>query len=47
MSAFFLGYVDLPTLAGVLTAGTLLSVASTLAFAVAESRTRRARGAEA
>ncbi|MFP4530075.1 MAG: DUF373 family protein [Halodesulfurarchaeum sp.] len=47
MSAFFLGYVDLATLAGVLTAGTLLSVASTLAFAVVESRTRHTRGAKA
>ncbi len=36
-SAFFLGYVDLATLAGVLTVGTLVSVLSTLTFAVVES----------
>jgi putative membrane protein len=37
-SAFFLGYVTLTTLAAVLTAGTLVSVLSTLTFAVVESR---------
>jgi putative membrane protein len=38
VSAYFLGYVDLSYLALVLTGGTLLGLASTLAFAVAESR---------
>ena len=38
LSAFFLGVRDLEHLAVVLTAGTLLGLASTLAFAVAESR---------
>ncbi|MFB6134532.1 MAG: DUF373 family protein [Halanaeroarchaeum sp.] len=38
VAAFFLGYVPLPELAAVLTAGTLVSVLSTLAFAVVESR---------
>jgi len=43
-SAFFLGFVDLGTLATVLTAGTLVSVLSTLTFAVVESRRARAAG---
>jgi putative membrane protein len=47
MSAFFLGFADLATLAGVLTVGTLLSVTSTLAIAVVESRRREPTGAEA
>jgi putative membrane protein len=47
MSAFFLGFADLATLAGVLTVGTLLSVTSTLAIAVVESRRREPAGAEA
>ncbi|UWG46628.1 ABC-type multidrug transport system, permease component [Halanaeroarchaeum sp. HSR-CO] len=38
VSAFFLGYVTLAELAAVLTVGTLVSVLSTLAFAVVESR---------
>ncbi|GGL49209.1 DUF373 family protein [Halocalculus aciditolerans] len=38
LSAFFLGIVSLPVLAGVLTAGTILGVVSTLTFAVIESR---------
>ncbi|AKH96708.1 DUF373 family protein [Halanaeroarchaeum sulfurireducens] len=38
VSAFFLGYVTLAELAAVLTAGTLVSVLSTLTFAVVESR---------
>ncbi|GGO03011.1 MULTISPECIES: DUF373 family protein [Haloarcula] len=38
LSAFFLGIQDLEYLAVVLTGGTLLGLASTLAFAVAESR---------
>ncbi|MFC7201209.1 DUF373 family protein [Halospeciosus flavus] len=38
LSAFFLGFVSLAMLAGVLTAGTLLSVLSTLTFAVVEDR---------
>ena len=38
VSAFFLGYQEFPYVAGALTAGTLLGLASTLAFAVAESR---------
>ncbi|MFB6082424.1 MAG: DUF373 family protein [Halanaeroarchaeum sp.] len=37
-SAFFLDLVDLPELAAVLTVGTLVSVLSTLTFAVVESR---------
>ncbi len=37
-SAFFLGFVELATLAAVLTIGTLVSVLSTLTFAVVESR---------
>jgi putative membrane protein len=37
LSAFFLDYVTLTELAAVLTAGTLVSVLSTLAFAVVES----------
>ncbi|MFB6118838.1 DUF373 family protein [Halosegnis sp.] len=43
LSAFLLGrpFATLPYLAGALAAGTLLGVASTLAFAVAESRRRR------
>ncbi|MFB6112932.1 MAG: DUF373 family protein [Halodesulfurarchaeum sp.] len=43
-SAFFLGYVTLTTLAGVLTAGTLLSVLSTLTFAIVDSRRTGAAG---
>jgi len=38
LSAYFLGYVTLPELAAVLTAGTLLGVVSTLTFAIVESR---------
>ncbi|MFB6132882.1 MAG: DUF373 family protein [Halanaeroarchaeum sp.] len=38
VSAFLLGYVTLTELAAVLTAGTLVSVLSTLTFAVVESR---------
>ncbi|MFB6111537.1 MAG: DUF373 family protein [Halobacteriaceae archaeon] len=41
VSAFLLGRVTLNYLAGVLTAGTLLGVVSTLAFAVVESRRAR------
>jgi putative membrane protein len=41
VSGFLLGRVDLNYLAGVLTAGTLLGVVSTLAFAVVESRRTR------
>jgi putative membrane protein len=41
VSGFLLGRVDLNYLAGVLTAGTLLGVVSTLAFAVVESRRAR------
>jgi len=37
LSAFFLDYVTLTELAAVLTAGTLVSVLSTLTFAVVES----------
>jgi putative membrane protein len=43
-SAFFLGRVDLGTLAAVLLAGTLVSVLSTLTFAVVESRRASAVG---
>ncbi|GAD52019.1 hypothetical protein MBEHAL_0779 [Halarchaeum acidiphilum MH1-52-1] len=42
LSGFFLRTVTLPTLAAVLTAGTLMSVLSTLAFAVIEERDIRA-----
>jgi putative membrane protein len=38
VSSYFLGYVTLSYLAAVLTGGTILGLASTLAFAVAESR---------
>jgi putative membrane protein len=38
VSAYFLGFVDLSYMALVLTGGTLLGLASTLAFAIAESR---------
>jgi putative membrane protein len=38
VSAYFLGFVTLSFLAAVLTGGTILGLASTLAFAVAESR---------
>ena len=38
VSAYFLGYQDLPYVAAALTAGTLLGLSSTLAFAIAESR---------
>lgn len=38
LSAYFLGYVVLTELAAVLTVGTLVSVLSTLAFAIMESR---------
>jgi putative membrane protein len=38
VSSYFLGYVSLSYLAAVLTGGTILGLASTLAFAVAESR---------
>ncbi|GAA0648520.1 DUF373 family protein [Salarchaeum japonicum] len=44
LSAYVLGYVTLPLLALVLTAGTILSVVSTLAFAVVESRRNPAQG---
>ncbi|MBS3760516.1 DUF373 family protein [Halodesulfurarchaeum sp.] len=47
MSAFFLGTVDLATLAAVLTAGTLLSVLSTLAIAVVESHRTPKTGTQA
>ncbi|MFB6217978.1 MAG: DUF373 family protein [Halobacteriaceae archaeon] len=42
LSGFFVGAVELQYLAGVLTAGTLLGVLSTLTFAVVESRRGRA-----
>ncbi|GAA0296720.1 DUF373 family protein [Halarchaeum salinum] len=45
LSGFFLQTVSLPTLAAVLTAGTLMSVLSTLAFAVIEDREMRSRRA--
>ncbi len=48
LSAFFLGYVTLTELAAVLTAGTLVSVLSTLTFAVVESwQTDRKGGPDA
>ncbi|MUV90228.1 DUF373 family protein [Halapricum sp. CBA1109] len=47
VSGFVLGRVDLSYLAVMLTAGTLLGLASTLAFAVAESRIERRSETEA
>ncbi len=44
VSAYFLGLADLEYLALLLTGGTLLGVASTLSFAVAESYTNRRSG---
>jgi putative membrane protein len=41
VSAFVLGYRDLPFVAVALTVGTLLGLASTLTFAIAESRMER------
>lgn len=41
VSAFVLGYQDLPYVAVALTVGTLLGLASTLTFAIAESRLER------
>ena len=47
MSAFFLDIAALVTLATVLTAGTLLSIVSTLTIAVVESQRRKTRGTQA